>query len=367
MKIPYYRVKGGNGFFEPTPTMQAVGFLPRPLGADGPEAWTRAWALYEDWQRYRRGEIAEPERRYLLGSVGEAWARFRRTEAWKDKAAGTKREWEYAWSWIEPNFVDVDPNTIELEHMEALRSRVRDQVSPHAAHKVIKVWRSFWKIMAAMRYCEAGSDPSKGLRNVQPRGRSETWSEGEVARLAKRAWRLKLYGLTAIIGVIWDTQFSPGDARALVGTQRRADKKGVFFKTARGKTGKEAIGTITRRVARAVNAYLELIGVAILEDAPIFRDVRGKPYTMYSLADDFRLIREAEFPGDKRRLMDMRRSGAVEANVGEVRPLALATKMANSIDESSKLQDTYLPRRVSVVREADAARRRGRRALRENE
>ncbi len=63
----------------------------------------------------------------------------------------------------------------------------------------------------------------------------------------------------------------------------------------------------------------------------------------------------------------MRRSGAVEANAGEVDPLALADKMANSIDSSGKLQDTYLPRRVAVVRRADAARQRGRQALRENE
>ncbi|MGC2408760.1 MAG: hypothetical protein WA441_01800 [Methyloceanibacter sp.] len=222
MKIPYYRVKGGNGFFEPTPTMKAAGFLPRPCGVDGPEAWQRAWALYEDWKHHCRGDPGPARRRFLLGSVGEAWERYRRTEAWASKALGTRREWEYAWGWIEPEFVDVDPNTIELEMLEELRARVRDSVSPHAAHKVIKIWRALWRVMAAMRYCEAASDPSKGLRNKQPRGRSETWAEGEVARLAKRAWRMQLHGLAAIIAVIWDTQFSPVDARNLAeGPARR--------------------------------------------------------------------------------------------------------------------------------------------------
>jgi hypothetical protein len=88
---------------------------------------------------------------------------------------------------------------------------------------------------------------------------------------------------------------------------------------------------------------------------------------MFSLDAQFRLVRDVEFPGEKRRLMDMRRSGAVEAEAGDVAPLALASKMANSIDVSAKLQDTYLPRRVAVIRQADDARRRGRRALRENE
>jgi len=69
----------------------------------------------------------------------------------------------------------------------------------------------------------------------------------------------------------------------------------------------------------------------VLPDAPIFRDARGKHYTMFSLDRDFRIVRAAEFPGDKRRLMDMRRSGAVEAQAGEVSPLALAGKMGTRL------------------------------------
>ena len=91
--------------------------------------------------------------------------------------------------------MDVDPNTIELEMIESLRAAVRAQVSDHAAHKVIKVWRALWKAMASMHYCAPGADPSLGLRNKQPRGRSQTWTEGEVVRLVRRgecafmAWR----------------------------------------------------------------------------------------------------------------------------------------------------------------------------------
>jgi hypothetical protein len=65
--------------------------------------------------------------------------------------------------------------------------------------------------------------------------------------------------------------------------------------------------------------------------------------------------------------MDFRRSGAVEAHAGNVDPAALAAKMANSINQSKRLQDTYLPKRTTTVRLADEARRRGRQALRENE
>ena len=77
-------------------------------------------------------------------------------------------------------------------------------------------------------------------------------------------------------------------------------------------------------------------------------------------------MRAAEFPGDKRQVMDFRRSGAVEAEAGEVDPGALAKKMANTIDTNRDLQSTYLPQNATLVRLADHARGRGRSRMRGN-
>jgi hypothetical protein len=132
-------------------------------------------------------------------------------------------------------------------------------------------------------------------------------------------------------------------------------------------TGREAIGTLTRRSSRILNAYLARLGADVHADAPIFRNRSGRPYSKDTLGDDFRVVREKVFPGDRRMLLDIRRSGAVEAVAGEVDPTALASKMGNSIDHSRHLQNTYLPKRTATIRLADEARRRGRRVLRENE
>ena len=70
------------------------------------------------------------------------------------------------------------------------------------------------------------------------------------------------------------------------------------------------------------------------------------------------------FPGDKRTIMDFRRSGAIEATAGGVAPSALAGKMANSIDTNRDLQQTYQPNHRAVVRLADEARARGRSVMR---
>jgi len=71
--------------------------------------------------------------------------------------------------------------------------------------------------------------------------------------------------------------------------------------------------------------------------------------------------------GEVRQMRDMRRSGAVEAAAGDVSATALAAKMANSINQSKRLQDTYMPKRTATVKLADEARRRGRTRLRGNE
>jgi hypothetical protein len=364
IKIPYYVIKHGKGYFQPSRRMRLAGFEPRPLGDDGPAAWSEAWRLCREW---KQGEEPTNRRAYPVGSVGHAWERFRRTNTWAEKAPRTREEWDYAWSWMEPLWGDTAPATITLEQIEELRATIIGNVSLHAAHRVIKIWRAFWKKMAAMHYCELHADPSLGIRNRAPRGRSATWQEGEIARLAKEAWRSGYYGLAALLAIAWDTQFSPVDCRLLTPAQRLQDRRGVFFDTSRAKTGRAAIGTLSRRSARLLDAYLERLGIELHSDAAIIRNRSGRPYSKDTLGDDFRVVRQGVFPGDTRRLMDIRRSGAVEAIAGDVDPAALGQKMGNSIHESRALQQTYLPRRAATVRLADEARKRGRRVLRENE
>ena len=94
-------------------------------------------------------------------------------------------------------------------------------------------------------------------------------------------------------------------------------------------------------------AYIAGLDVQLHEDAPLFR-TRGAapgprggrrhnplPYQKSSLIDDFADIRRLVFGKDeKRRLMDMRRTGAVEAvsGVGGT-VVSIAAKMGNSIDQ----------------------------------
>ena len=99
----------------------------------------------------------------------------------------------------------------------------------------------------------------------------------------------------------------------------------------------------------------------------LVRTRTGAAWVREPLAHDFADVRALAFPGDKRRLMDMRRSGVVEAVAGDAGPIGLAAKLANSIGRSNTLHKTYAPVDIEAVRNTDAARLKGRRRMRRRE
>ena len=104
-------------------------------------------------------------------------------------------------------------------------------------------------------------DPSLGVRNVEPKTRTAVWSHVEALTLAKTAWRHGYFGLCAVIAVAWDTSLSPVDLRGLSLSQRR--ERDVFhLEEGRAKTGREAIGTLSRRSVRVLDAYLAALAPA---------------------------------------------------------------------------------------------------------
>jgi len=182
---------------------------------------------------------------------------------------------------------------------------------------------------------------------------------------------IKWSPLACIVAVAWDAQFSPVDVRTLA-ARHHATNGGrlVFDRQADGrtKTGRAAIGTVSARTERLVITYLDRLQIEMHPDAILFRTRSGNAYGRETLAHDFAAVRALAFPNDNRRLMDMRRSGVVEALAGDAGPLGLAAKLANSIGRSNTLHKTYAPVDIEAVRNTDAARLRGRQRMRaENE
>jgi hypothetical protein len=384
IKIPnYFERRNSRGFWEPTRKMRQLGFFSVACGPDGPDAWSIARQWDERWQAVRSGkapapsilsaENLSPEQAehltiYPSRSFGEAFRRYRGTTQWtEDKKPRTREDWWRGWRQIKPVFGDVDPRTVRLEQIDAFRKKIEQKISLREAHRCIKIWRALWRVMAALGYCERDADPSLGLRNRAANGRSETWTEGEVVRLYKRAWRDGYHGLAAVIAVAWSTQLSPGDARSLRASQLARTATGAVFFQDRAKTGKPVGAALSDRALAALDAYIASLGVDLHGEAYLFRNRSGAPYSSDTLGDDFRDVRRALFgDGENRTLADFRRSGAVEAIAGEAQPAHLAHAMGNTLATSNALFATYVPVNHASIRAVVDSRRIGRRRLREN-
>lgn len=164
--------------------------------------------------------------------------------------------------------------------------------------------------------------------------------------------------------------------RQLTPAQAVTSGTDLAFMIARGKTEEPALGILSLRARRLVYDYLSGQSFTLHEDAPIFRtkgfvpDGKGGrprlpvPYTKDKLASDFAEVRLELFgPQEKRKFMNMRRTGAVEANAGGASVEFIAAKMGNSIDENRNLQKAYLPVNAAAVRATNEARKKGRRLL----
>lgn len=385
-----------SGKIEPT-LMATLGFQLVDCGEDG----TRAWSIAESWNKkwdtaladHKAGKSVQKlgaiRRLYPANSLGEAYERYRDTGAFKAKAPATQDGWERGWREIEPVFGDVDPWTVGLEDLDLWYhgepngeiKGMLDTIGVSEAYHVMKTWRALWKVVGTLnrpaggKYCNPNGDPSLGIRRKTPKPRSAVWREGEAVRLVKRAWRMDHKGLSCIMAIAWDTMLSPVDVRRLSRAQLRGDAEGPFFDLSRAKTGKSAIGTLSKRTQRLIERYRGSLPCEIIDTIPMFRTAGAAPgpkggrrwlpqaYSKDKLGRDFRLIVAAEFPGDTRKLSDFRRSGAKEAELGGVGAGALGKKMANNIETDPRLRETYLPgsrQDASLVRLADVARGRGR-------
>lgn len=367
IKLKHYVVRKGRGFWLPTRKMQAFGFASVPCGVDGPAAWQVAKTWEDRWQAARKGEAPTLRKIYPKGSVGFGFEQYRLSSVWKGKKPRTREDWDRGWKYIEPYFGDVSPATISFQHLDRWYFSIIEKKGINEAYRAMKIWRALYVVLSGMKLCPPNADPSLNIRRQTPKPRHQTFAFDEVRRLVKTAWRAGYRGLACIIAVAWDTGFSPVDARTLTPSNQHDTATGWEYRINRLKTGVSAIGTLSYKTRQIVTGYLADLGADPLNDAPLFRNRSGAAYSKDTLGDDFRAVRALAFgTGDQRRLMDLRRSGAVEALVGGATAEGIGSKLGNSIGSNKTLQKTYLPTEAAAVRQVDIHRQIGRQRLAAN-
>lgn len=288
MSPRYYSVVKGRGYWQPTRAMRARGFKPTACGPDGPSAWAAAEKLSAAWDACRRSPLPTNApmiqvEKWLPGSIGDAFHLYRSTYEWDRKAPRTREDWERGWKYIGIIFGKHNPLHVTMPIISEWRRRIEEKKGLREAHRALKIWRALWKVMAALKYCQPDQDPSLAVVNTEPKGRSQTWTEGEAVRLVKGALRMGYPGLAVALACMWDGAVAPVDARLLTLAHRHHDNRGTWFELRRAKTGRDGILTISRRTESLLHWYLtkHFSREDIAPDEQLFRTKTGVPYRRF--------------------------------------------------------------------------------------
>lgn len=342
--------------------MRARGLRAKPLGPEGAESIAEAGRLYQAWLK----ALADGRRvtSYPAGSLGAYFDRLKLTPKWAKKALRTREDYERAWKHIEPRLARTVITQITVEDCERLADEVEAEKGPHERYRALKVLRALLADAIVRLRLVGFPSPAKGVLNPQPRGRSAIWLGAEVAKLIAAADAAGYPGMALAIRVAWDTLFSPVDIWSAQRGWIKRDSGGAYIERARTKTAREAFGYLSAETARQVDLYVNNLGFELTPESPFIRQRNGHAYrSKDTFGDDFRAVRKIAFPGDTRQFQDLRRSGNVEADAAGADKATMAAILANSMDRSRFLDETYTPPTVTKAREVAAQRLKGRRKL----
>jgi hypothetical protein len=304
---PRYLVKTrGRWRFNPSEAMKARGFYYITFGSILTRSdIDRVIGLNAEWDEMRKGtaskrEVARPGRTLAWGY--QKIMAVRRQEREEIGRPITPHEakwsdWARFWHHAGPKFGHRDPRTITSDELLTFRSEIANKHGAHAAWTTIKTWRALWSRMSAIKcldgepLCGAATktngDPSKmwTYGNPQPKGRTQTWRADEVSTLVSAAWENAFRGLACAIAVAWDTQFSPIDVCSLTLAQLLPDGYGgLYFKSARAKTGEAACGTLSPKTIELLQRYMTGRTAEFMDHVPMFW-ARGsaiiRPHTLH--------------------------------------------------------------------------------------
>lgn len=359
--IPYYRriAKTGRWHWEPPAWARALGVKSRAYGPDTPEARADARMQNERLRALRRDGGATVDHA-PPGSLRAFWNKWRRTEGWRRKGAGTRAEFERVWPRINAAMGAELISRIGPGHLERLQVRLEREASDYDRWRTMKKLASILK--AAEGYGVIGKAPRCPLPNPQPRGRSEIFTAADVAALVAAAESLDDETMACAISLIWEAAVSPVDARTLIPAELFAGREGPYLHRPRSKTQTAIYAPISPELHRRIMQLAAPDGAEPLPTAPVFRRPDGRPFTgPQDFAKRFARIRKAAFgAGETRKMLDLRRGANVEMAVGDASREDRARALGNAMDTDNRLHETYTPATLEASRRAHARRAEGR-------
>ena len=376
-KLKYYRIRRNRAFFEPGKARAlAAGWIRNdgsirssiPLGQAGDSSEQEALRLYHKLRNDLGHTQSGSDRRsskYGPGTFGDFVSRFRSSDVWKDMKPRTREDYNRTWPEIENRFatvpvLEITPAMSNSFHREIKAREQAGEISSHQRFRILKTWRALLSHGEALHVFDKA--PIGNIKNPQPAGASAIWYADEVSKLIKTAKENGFDGMAMAIHLGWETLLSPCDVRNLSRIQIRGLVDGDGYVDAnRQKTGKHAQPYLSHDLVRLLDEYLERLNLDLGENDPILRMRSGVPYsTKDTFSKDFRAVRNRAFKNDQRTFKDLRRSGNLEADLGNASPEERSELLANTLHKSGFLEATYTPATVSrgkIIRDKRATGR----------
>ncbi len=367
INIPFYVVKRNNrAYWQPQAALRKLGFQSVPLGPDGPDAWEKARKLNLEAERARlNGDGPGPQSIYPVGTLGDFFERYQRTEAWKAKEGKSQEDYHRVWPVIDTAEVDgrrlalkrlTKISTADSEgfHRQLHNAAERGECSASHRYRVLKIWRAL--LNAAASYQLIAKAPIGRVPNPQPAGRSGIFLASEIRALQQGAEARGRWGLALGIGIAYDTGLSPVDVRSIALRNVLGTGKERWIETSRKKTKRAMKHALSADTCARLDRYLARAaaeGVELGQDDQLLRQPDGwRPYVKDRWERHFRLTREEIMPGDTRVMLDIRRTANVEADIGGMSREDRAELLANNLDKSAFLEATYTPSTVVKSRQS---------------
>lgn len=376
--IPFYVIKrNGRAYWQPQKALQRLGFNCIPLGPDGPAAWEKARRLNLEADQARAGEQQANGRSvYPAHTLGDWFDTYQRTDAWKVKEGKSQEDYHRVWPVIDE--IEVDGHRLVMKKLtristadsEGFHRQMHAKVAlgectDSHRYRVLKVWRSL--LNAAASYHLIAKAPIGKVPNPQPQGRSGIFLASEIAALQQGADANGRHALALGIGIAYDAMLSPVDVRELTLSKIKGHGAERWIETKRRKSKKPQKHALSAETCARLDAYLVLAdaaGVVLEPDGPLLLQPDGwRPYVKDRWERHFRWTREEVMPGDTRVMLDIRRTANVEADLGGMSRDDRAELMANNLNKSAFLENTYTPSTITKSRQSLAKRREGRELL----
>lgn len=360
IKVRHLVTRPSGHYYQATPAMRAAGIESESLPADPVEAARRAEFLNRCWDELRAARRAGRQATPPAGSFDWLVWRLKQSQEWHDKSERTREEVGRALAELQPVFGQASLEAITPARVAAFYRRLRLNASLHKSALVMKWFRYLLNFGLRLHPDLVPANPTYAVRISQPRPRRQVWSEAQVAKAIKQAWRRRWYGVALVIAIAYDTGLRPQDIRALTPAQFHGPSIRVAPLKTRHLDDDEKAVPLWPETLALVARYKRRIGLAFPPDLPLLRSAKGRPFaSRHHLAKQVRQILRAAGIADQVQLRDLRRTGSKEAAEAGATSSELASRTLHRIGQGQQILDTYSPASLELARAAQAKRRKG--------